>query len=145
MKNLCRLITNQPTDEHLHLALSFMRIGIGILTIGHGLPKIMGATQTWQFLGAAMASIGITFWPVMWGFLAAMTEFVGGILFSLGLGTRIASFFLAIMMFVATLWHISKGDPFTKYSFPLTVMIIFLAFIVIGGSKYSLDYYLSKK
>jgi len=129
-----------PSDQN-QKALFFLRLSIGLLTIIHGAPKIMGGTESWQFFGAAMTSIGIDFLPVMWGFIAAATEFFGGIMFTCGLGTRFSSFFLALMMAIATIWHVQKGDLFMVYSFPLSVMCVFITFLWIGGGRFSLDYY----
>lgn len=145
MKTILSFITSQPTDQQVAIALVFMRVGLGILSIGHGFPKIVGSVDQWKWLGAAMAPMGITFLPVMWGILAALSEFLGGILFTVGLGTRIVSFFLAMTMVVATIWHISKKDPFMTYSFPLTLVIVFLAFVIMGGGNYSVDQYLAQQ
>jgi hypothetical protein len=39
----------------------------------------MGGVQSWQWLGSQMSHVGITFAPQFWGFLAAASEFFGGI------------------------------------------------------------------
>jgi putative oxidoreductase len=100
----------------------------------------MGGVETWQQLGGAMTFVGIHFWPAMWGFLAAFAEFFGGIALVLGLGTRIASFLLTIAMVVAFTMHFRQGDAFSVYSFALTLIIVFLTFIIVGGGTYSLDH-----
>lgn len=119
-----------------------MRIGIGLLTVIHGIPKIKGGVDTWKSLGSAVNPLGIYFLPIIWGFLAACAEFFGGIALILGLGTRLASLALAIMMFVAAVWHIERGDKFTVYSFALSLMVVFLTWVIIGGGPFSLDRYL---
>jgi putative oxidoreductase len=136
----------QASPETVQLALAIMRISIGILTIGHGFPKMMGGVQEWRMLGTTfMNPLGIYFLPVMWGFLGAVTEFIGGIALTLGFGTRIACFALIIMMIIATAWHIQKGDSFNQWSFPLSLAFVYLGFLIIGSDKYSIEYLLFNK
>ena len=78
------------------------------------------------------------------GFLAAASEVGGGLLLALGLFTRPACFFLSGTMIVATLMHVSSGDPFVKYSHALESAILFFSFLFIGPGKISLDEKLSK-
>jgi len=126
-------------------AITFMRVSIGILTIFHGLPKIMGGWSSWKELGTFMLPLGINFLLPAWGLLGACTEFFGGMLLAVGFATRIASFCLTFMMFVATVWHLRRGDPFTVYSFPLSLLFIFAAFVWMGGGAWSIDQYLTRK
>lgn len=144
MNNFLLYLLQPASAEMVQLGLCIMRIGIGLLTLGHGIPKIVGGIATWQSLGMAMNNVGIYFLPIFWGFLGASTEFFGGIALVLGLGTRIASFFLTLMMVVAFFFHYHKGDTFQVYSFALTMIIIFMSFFIIGAGKYSLDYYLTR-
>ncbi len=123
-------------------ALCFLRVSMGILSIGHGYPKLMGGMQSWKSLGMLIQNVGFTFWPTIWGFLGASIEFFGGILLIIGLGTRFASLCLVLMMVVAAAFHIQKGDSFQVYSFSISLMTVFITFLLVGGGKYSLDYYL---
>jgi putative oxidoreductase len=134
-------IFGSASSQYVEMAIAFMRVGIGVLTIFHGVPKIMGGVAMWKELGAFMHPLGIYFLPIMWGFLGAATEFFGGIALVLGLGTRIASVCLVIMMIVAFAWHLDRGDSYQVYSFPLSLIVVFLAFIVIGDGMYSLQHY----
>ncbi|MBI2774881.1 DoxX family protein [Candidatus Dependentiae bacterium] len=137
-------LTAPSSTIFLEYGLCFMRITIGILTIAHGYPKIMGGVQTWQFLGGTMANVGIHFWPVFWGLCAACAEFFGGIALTLGLGTRIASLFLIFMMIIAFLMHWNKKDSFQVYSFSLAMIAIFIGFFIAGSGIYSVDAYLNR-
>ncbi len=125
------------------IGLLVIRLGLGMIFIRHGYPKLLKGTEEWHWLGSQMANLGITFAPVMWGFAAACTEFFGGILLTLGLGTRLASCFLAFVMLVATVMHIKKGDPWGYISHPLSLLVVFVGLIIAGSGRYSLDYYLS--
>ena len=124
----------------MHSSLCFMRVGIGILTVGHGVPKILGGISLWQSLGQTMGIVGIPFVPVVWGCLAACIEFFGGIALIVGLGTRCASFLLTCMMMLAYSMHLHKGDTFVVYSFALSMVIIFATFTIVGGGTFSLDH-----
>lgn len=146
MDGIINFIFGQAKEENIQRALFILRVTIGLLTIGHGYPKIIGGLEGWHQLGETfMYPLGIKFLPTMWGFLGAVTEFIGGIMLVLGLGTRIASFALIVMMIIATAWHIQKGDHFNVYSFPLSLVFVFLAFLIIGGDNYSLDFFIAEK
>lgn len=133
------------SSQIIEYAILFMRVSLGILTALHGFPKISGGLATWAQLGTFVNPLGIYFWPIFWGFLGAFFEFFGGIAFTLGFFTRFFSLGLTIMMFVATVWHISRKDPFNIYSYPLTLIFIFWAFFIMGGGTYSIDSYISQK
>ena len=52
--------------------LLFIRLAIGTLMfLMHGYGKITAGPETWERVGGAMGNLGITFVPVVWGFLAA--------------------------------------------------------------------------
>jgi putative oxidoreductase len=110
----------------------------------HGYPKLVAGPEVWLMLGGALSGVGITFAPTFMGFLAAASEVGGGLLLALGLFTRPACFFLSGTMIVATLMHVSSGDPFVKYSHALESAILFFSFLFIGPGKISLDEKLSK-
>jgi putative oxidoreductase len=126
-------------DKYRDVGLLILRVGIGIMFMDHGLPKLIAGPDKWLILGGTMNSLGIDFAPMAWGFMAAFSEFAGGMLLALGFFTRPACFFLLATMIVATSMHISKGDPFVKYSHAMEAGILFLSLIFIGPGKYSLD------
>ncbi len=123
----------------IHAGLLIIRVGIGISMFAHGLPKIMGGVETWTWLGGSMSAVGINFAPTFWGFIAAFTEAVGGILFALGFLHRPISLMLTGMMAMAMITHISAGDGFMVYSHALELMILFAGVFITGPGKYSLD------
>lgn len=126
-------------DKYRDIGLLILRVGIGIMFMGHGLPKLVAGPEKWGIIGGAMEVFGIGFAPMAWGFMAAFSEFAGGMLLALGLFTRPACFFLLATMIVAASMHISNGDPFLKYSHAMEAGILFLSLVFIGPGKYSLD------
>ncbi len=124
------------------LGLLILRIGIGLIFIKHGYPKLVGGAERWLWLGTQMKHLGVTFAPTLWGFMAACAEFFGSIALIGGLGTRIAAFFMAFTMMVATLTKASSGAGFGEISHPLSLLIVFVALCYTGSGKYSLDNWL---
>lgn len=120
--------------------LLVLRVGIGIMFIGHGLPKLLGGAATWAKVGSAMQVVGIGFFPEFWGLMAALAEAGGGLLLALGLLTRPATAMLAFTMFIASLMHLSKGDGFfAGSSHAIESLILFVAIFLMGPGKHSLD------
>lgn len=126
-------------SKYRNVGLLILRIGIGSMFLFHGFPKIIGGPEKWERLGMAMATFGIQFVPVFWGFLSAFAEFFGGIFIILGLFFRPACILLTINMTVAASMHLSRGDGLGGASHAIEDGIVFLSLILIGPGKYSLD------
>lgn len=122
-----------------HFGLLIIRIGIGIMFMLDGWPKISGGPENWAGLGGALSSFGIDFMPKFWGFMAAFAEFFGGLVLVLGLFFRPAVLLLFFTMVVATAVHISGGDGFNDYSHALESGLLFFGLLFVGAGKYSLD------
>ena len=129
-----------------NFGLLLLRLTTGIAYVFvHGWPKISGGPELWGGIGKALSNFGITFLPGAWGFLAAISEFGGGILLILGLFTRPAAAFMGFTMFVAATYHLTKLDPWNRVIYPVEMLGIFLCLIFVGAGKFSLDYLLFKK
>ncbi|MBC9911099.1 DoxX family protein [Chitinophaga varians] len=115
-------------------AFLVLRIGIGVLFLIFGIQKIMGGPATWAFLGGTLKMIGISQWPVFWGFMAMLAEVVGGIALITGFFIRPAAVGLLFTMVIATLFKVNSGAPFADTAFPLSMMIVFVV-CIIGGKK----------
>jgi putative oxidoreductase len=126
-------------SKHADLGLLVVRVGIGGMFMGHGLPKLLGGPEQWSNIGKAMGNLGLDFAPAFWGFCAGLAEFGGGALLALGLWTRPACLALAFTMLVASLKHVLGGDGFTRSSHAIEAAILFLGLILIGPGRYSLD------
>lgn len=119
--------------------LLFLRIGIGAMMMYHGAPKIMGGVEAWVKVGAAMKFLGITFAPAFWGFMAAVSEFFGGLLIMLGLATRLACVFVTMTMAVAVTMKLATGGGLFGASQAVENGIVYLSLLIAGPGKYSLD------
>src|SRR5579863_6326422 len=84
--------------------LLVIRVGLGILFIYHGLPKLIGGPARWEHLGNAAGSVGIHFLPTFWGFACALTETLGGVLVIVGLAFRVVCIFLVFDLIVAAVF-----------------------------------------
>ncbi len=124
--------------KNLNIALLILRIGVGIVFIMHGLPKLNGGPDLWRGLGSSMANLGITFLPAFWGFMAMVAELFGGICLILGIYPRIAAILMLFTMLVAGISEIAEGQKFKDMLelFMLTITLVFI--LMVGGGKYLL-------
>ncbi len=115
--------------------LLVLRVGIGLLFMLFGLPKLQAGVERWRALGHAMAVFGITFAPVFWGFMAMMAELFGGALLVLGLLVRPAAALLCFTMITATAMLVANGSAFQQYAHPLGLAIVTAALLLTGGGR----------
>jgi putative oxidoreductase len=127
-----------------NVGLLVLRIGIGFMFINHGLPKLLAGTAVWEFLGGQMGIIGIGFGYAFWGFMAALSESLGGLLLIFGLLTRPAAMVMFFTMFMAGLMHLSGGDGLKGSAHAIEMAIVFLFIILAGPGKLSLDHVLAR-
>lgn len=125
--------------KYNNTALLLLRIGIGIMMMMHGYPKLAGGMEKWEKLGSSMDVIGIHWAPMLWGFLAAITESVGGLFMLLGLFFRPTMFFLLFTMCIATAKHITGGDTIMDASHAIELGVLCLSLFIIGPGRYSID------
>ena len=128
----------------MHSGLLILRVGVGIVFMMHGIPKLLGGPELWAKYGQAMSHIGIDFFPAFWGFMAAFAEAVGGLLILLGLAFLPATLILSFTMLIAFWMHFSTDADFVKYSHPLKSLIVFISLAVTGPGKYRLSKFIVK-
>jgi putative oxidoreductase len=133
-------------DRYRDAGLLLLRVGIGLSYMGYGAPKLSGGPPVWEELGQATRYLGITVAPTVWGFLAAMSEFLGGFALVVGGLFRFATIFLVCTMIVATIQHFGQGDGYAGGAFHSIEMgIVCLSLFLMGPGKYSLDEKLSRQ
>ncbi len=126
--------------HYTELGLFLIRFFGGMALMMHGQRKLFvngldGFTET-------VASMGFPL-PGFFAWLAALSEFLGGICLALGVGTRYAALFVAGTMFVAAFIR-HAGDSFFAREKSLFFLSIAVGTLLTGGGRYSLDYYLRK-
>ena len=122
------------------LGLLALRLGYGTMFIVHGAPKMAGGPAQWKKLGGATKHIGIDLYPEVFGFLASFAEFFGGVALLLGLATRPFAFLMLCTMVVAAAMHLGKGDGLGGSAHAIEAGFAFLALLLTGAGRYSLDH-----
>jgi putative oxidoreductase len=135
-------LTFHYLNRYRETGILLLRIGIGIMFMLHGYPKLLGGPEKWEGLGENMGNLGIGFAPVFWGFMAAFSEAIGGLLVLTGFLFRPACVLLFITMVVAAVKQNVDTGRFMQGSQPTEDAIVFLSLIFIGPGKYSLDAWL---
>ena len=116
-------------------ALLLLRLGLAIVFIYHGYPKLFGDTT--KFV-EAFRNIGL---PPFLVYFTGAIEFFGGIALGLGLFTTIAGVLLLLDM-AAALWKYNFNEGIyavREYELPLILGLIALAVASIGAGSISLD------
>lgn len=121
------------------LGLLILRIGGGGMMLTHGWGKLnmlmSGADQFPDPLGVG---------PQLSLILAVFAEFLCSILLILGAGTRLVAMPLLFTMFMAA-FIIHGDDPFQKQELALLYGTIYLALILNGAGRFSLDHAVGSK
>lgn len=94
-------------------ALLVLRLALGIIFVIHGYGKLFGNAPGMEAFTGMVAGLGFPA-PALFAYIAALTEFLGGIAMILGIFTKPASVLLAIVMLVAwggvKKFNLPKGD-----------------------------------
>ena len=137
MKKLLQVNNAAGTTD---VALLLARVGIALLMLTHGLPKLMllfsdAANQFPSVMGmSAEVSLALT----------VFAEVLCSVFVLTGFATRFAVIPLAITMLVAV-FLIHGADPFTKKEPGLHYLLVYVILLFAGSGKYSVDYLLQQK
>lgn len=125
------------------LGLLILRVGIGVMFIFHGIPKLLGGPDAWH----GLAQFGLPFLPegiisTAFGFSAMAVEIIGGILLAVGKFHQLASLSLAGVMAVALSTKLGKvtgiNDFAKEAGWPLELLIVFVALALMGPGRFVL-------
>lgn len=144
------------------LALLILRMTGLLLAFGHGWGKFSAlVTGNGQWVVGIAAGLGFPA-PALFGWALGITEFAGGLCLALGLGTRVAAFFIGFGMFTASFFrhgallrlaawlgiaHPTEerlralGSP----ELALLFLAIALALMMLGPGRMSLDHRLAER
>jgi putative oxidoreductase len=124
--------------NYKNFGLVLVRMGLGLMFVWHGYPKLVGGEKTWIKLGGAMGDFGIHAAPMLWGLLCALIETIGGTLVVIGFWFRpICVLLLLNMIVAATVSYYSGGLDDAAHAIEDGVMFVGLIFL--GPGKYSVD------
>ncbi len=117
-------------------AVFLLRVSLAAVFIAHGWPKLKNLKATWDGFH------GMGFKPgKLFGTLAMVLEFFGGIALLFGFLVSIVSFFAILQFAVITIWKLSKKMPFVSgWEIDLLILAGFVVLITLGGGSYSLDH-----
>ena len=123
------------------LSVLCMRVIAGVAFMVHGWPKINAP------MGAVGMVEGLGFHPGwFWAPLLAATEFLGGLLLTLGLLTRPAAVATSIVLCVTTYFHwVVQAEGFPGAEKSLLWLAITLYFVAHGGGRLSVDRAMGKQ
>lgn len=134
-----KLFTTTTHPEATNLSVLILRLTAGGFMLTHGFPKF-------QKLLAGDFQFGdpIGLGPEISLILTVFAEFLCSVLLILGLGTRLATIPLIVTMAVAA--FVAHGaDPFGRKELALFYLVVYLAILLLGGGKYSVDNLIGKK
>ncbi|WP_342047657.1 DoxX family protein [Bacillus sp. OTU530] len=130
----------------INIGLLIIRLVIGLLFVGHGAQKLFGWFGGYGLKGTGgwFESIGMKPGVTM-ALFAGLAEFIGGILFALGLLTPLAGILIAGTMAMAIvkvhapngLWATANG-----YEYNLTLLAVAIGIALVGPGQYALDSFL---
>jgi len=92
-------------------------------------------------LADSIRRLGLPF-PVQFAIVIGTTQFFGGWMLLLGLGTRLAAFLLAVIMLVAATRNFVEKQFLDSADFPFSLLTSLVALILLGGGALSLDWLL---
>jgi putative oxidoreductase len=125
-------------DRFEGLGAFVMRVVLGVIMVAHGYTKIIPTGALYTFSHMVFTRMHLPLWL---GYVAAFTEFFGGMLLIAGLFTRVAAFMTAIDMAVAIIKvHLHGGllGP-NSFALPLALLSIALMLVFTGCGWLGLD------
>jgi len=133
-----RKIFTTDHSGHIGLGLLILRVSFGVLMLNHGIDKlsnfssIVSSGQFMPVIGSVALGLG----------LVVFAEVFMSVLLILGIFTRLAVIPLIITMLVAV-FFVHIHDPFSKMELALLYLFPYLALLLAGPGKYSVDFYLA--
>jgi putative oxidoreductase len=137
------------------IGLLILRLAGLYLALSHGWSKVLGLASGQDGFVKATAELGLPM-PVVFAWAAALSEFAGGLLVAVGLGTRVAAAFAASTMAVAAVGrHHAHGlllnalgvapvsDEVRKAwgnpELALIYLLVFASLALLGPGRFAID------
>jgi len=138
-------------DSLSGIALPLVRLAAGLIIVPHGCQKLFGWFGGGGIQGSAQffeQMVGLA--PgAGWAVFVGGVEVIGGLLLAIGLFTRIAAAAIAIqMLYIVFFINWANGFftiPKAGIEHPLLWGIVALAFVFMGGGRFSVDRAIGKE
>lgn len=117
------------------LGLLALRIGVGVILVMHGYGKLFGHAPGMTAFTGMVTGMGFPL-PGLFAWLAALSEFLGGLALLLGIFTSVAAVFTGIVMLVALFMVKKFNFPMADPDLALLAGIVALG--CMGPGRYSL-------
>ena len=122
--------------------LLLIRIGVGLVFIFHGYPKMTGrwgdCKGSRESVKKSIRKLGLPF-PHQLAILVGAIELFGGMLLLVGLGTRLVALAVAIIMLVASGRNYAEKGFLGGADMPFSLFMTLLGLFLLGGGKISFD------
>jgi len=123
-------------------AILILRISLAAVFLGHGLQAAFGALGGPGINGFSNMLSGMGFKPaLLWAYMGAYTELIGGLFLLLGIFTRLTSLLILIFMAVAVLKvHLSKGFfiQVGGFEYNFVIICVCIALMILGSGKFGI-------
>lgn len=129
-----KLLNIEFGKEQVNLVLLILRIGVGGMMLVHGIPKMqmLFSGEAIDFPGVMGMSSELSLG------LAVFAEVLCSILILFGFATRLAAIPLIVTMLIAV-FYIHAADPFANQELGLHYLMVYIALLILGSGKFSLD------
>jgi putative oxidoreductase len=135
--NLRAMIFPPPPATPASVGLLVLRGFAGLAMASHGWGKMQ---DPFHWLDKAEAPP-----PAIFQFLAAFSEFFGGLALALGLLSVLASFGIICTMVVAIEHHVVKGDPFGRWELAALYLCVNVLVLLAGPGRLSIDAFIRSR
>lgn len=129
-----KLFSSKINSTAIDIALFILRVVSGAAMLTHGYPKLVKLLTERPIQFGNPIGLGVETSMM----LTTFAEFFCSILIILGLFTRYAALVLVIN-FSVIFFVVHKTAPFMVKELPLLFLTVFLALMISGGGRYSLD------
>lgn len=138
-ETVCAML-RAPWLSNNHFGVALLRIGVSVMMLVHGIPKLMmlihGQGEAW------LNPIGIG--PTLSLFLATFAEFFCSLLLLVGFMTRLAAFVLFVN-FCVIVFAFDAGVPWTVAELPTLYLLIYGVLVLAGAGRLSVDHMLGRR
>ncbi|MFA5935943.1 MAG: DoxX family protein [Patescibacteria group bacterium] len=121
-------------QKHKSVGLFVLRIAAGVIFVMHGYGKLFGDAPGMTAFTGMVDKLGFPM-PGLFAYIAALTEFLGGIALILGVGVPVAATLIAGVMLVAFFGVKKASFPAGDVDFALLAIAISLVFM--GPGRYT--------